>query len=48
MMMKKIAVTMALAVLAAASALAQHIVITPSGARPTIRGPERAYTGTAG
>ena len=46
-MMKKIAVTMALAVLAAASALAQHLVITPSGARPTIRGPERAYTGTA-
>ena len=45
--MKKIAVTMALAVLAAASALAQHLVITPSGARPTIRGPERAYTGTA-
>lgn len=36
-----------LAVLAAASALAQQIVITPSGARPTIRGPAQAYTGTA-
>jgi quercetin dioxygenase-like cupin family protein len=38
---------MALAFLAATSAPAQHIVITPSGSRPTIPGPARAYTGTA-
>ena len=45
--MKKIALTVGLAVLAAASALAQHIVITPSGTRPTIYGPAQAYTGRA-
>jgi len=47
-MRTKVLVTMALVALAAAaSALEQHIVITPSGARPTIRGPAQAYTGTA-
>ena len=45
--MKRIVVTAAVAVSAAASALAQHIVITPSGSRPTIHGPAQAYTGTA-
>jgi len=46
--MKRIAITVGLAVLVAASALAQqHIVITPSGARPTIYGPAQAYTGRA-
>jgi len=45
--MKKIATMAGLAVLAAASALAQHIVITPSGTHPTIYGPARAYTGKA-
>jgi quercetin dioxygenase-like cupin family protein len=46
-MMKRIMMTVGFAVFATASALAQHIVITPSGARPTIRGPAQAYTGTA-
>jgi quercetin dioxygenase-like cupin family protein len=47
--MKKIvaAVTVALALVAAASALAQKIVVTSSGARPTTRGPAQAYTGNA-
>jgi quercetin dioxygenase-like cupin family protein len=46
-MMKRIAMMMGLLALAAASALAQQIVITPSGARPSIYGPAQAYTGTA-
>jgi len=45
--MKLWTTAMALAVLLTASAVAQHIEITASGTRPTIRGPERAYTGTA-
>jgi quercetin dioxygenase-like cupin family protein len=45
--MKKIALAVVLATLAAASAAAQRIVITPSGSRPTIHGPAQAYTGTA-
>jgi quercetin dioxygenase-like cupin family protein len=45
--MKAVSVAIALTVLAAATALAERITITPSGARPTIRGPEQAYTGTA-
>lgn len=45
--MKRLATAFALTALATASALAQRIVITPSGARPTIRGPAQAYTGTA-
>ena len=45
--MKTILITLALAVAAAASALAQQIVITPSDARSTIPGPAQAYTGTA-
>jgi quercetin dioxygenase-like cupin family protein len=45
--MKRVAAAIALTALATASALAQHIVITPSGARPTIHGPAQAYTGTA-
>ena len=46
-MMKQLTMTLSLAILFVASADAQRIEITPSGARPTIRGPERAYTGTA-
>jgi quercetin dioxygenase-like cupin family protein len=38
---------LALATLGAVSALAEQITITPSGTRPTIRGPAQAYTGTA-
>ena len=44
---KRIVTALALTVLIAASALAQRIVITPSGSRPTIHGPPQAYTGTA-
>ncbi|MEO8466429.1 MAG: cupin domain-containing protein [Gammaproteobacteria bacterium] len=46
-MKTKALVTTVFALLAAASAFAQHIVITPGGSRPTIRGPAQAYTGTA-
>lgn len=45
--MKKIVLAVVLVALAAASAAAERIVITPSGSRPTIHGPARAYTGTA-
>lgn len=41
------AIVMTLALAAAASALAQQIVITPGDARETLPGPARAYTGTA-
>jgi len=44
---KGVATAIALMAFATTSALAQHIVITPSGARPTIHGPAQAYTGTA-
>lgn len=45
--MKRLAAALALTALTAASAPEQHIVITPSGARPTIHGPAQAYTGAA-
>lgn len=45
--MKRIALAVVLVALAAASAAAERIVITPSGSRPTIHGPAQAYTGTA-
>jgi quercetin dioxygenase-like cupin family protein len=45
--MKKLTVVPLLAVVFAASVVAQNIEITPSGARATIRGPEQAYTGAA-
>jgi quercetin dioxygenase-like cupin family protein len=45
--MKRLTATLSLVTLAAATALAQDIEITSAGARTTIRGPERAYTGAA-
>jgi quercetin dioxygenase-like cupin family protein len=45
--MKRSMAILSLAALSAASALAQHIEITRNGTRPTIHGPESAYTGRA-
>jgi quercetin dioxygenase-like cupin family protein len=45
--MKRSTVILSLAALFTASAFAQHIEITRNGTRPTIHGPESAYTGRA-
>jgi quercetin dioxygenase-like cupin family protein len=45
--MKRIAVIVSVAALSVATGAAQQIEITRTGARGTIRGPERAYTGAA-
>jgi quercetin dioxygenase-like cupin family protein len=45
--MKKLIAIAAVAALSAATVAAQQIEITRNGARATIRGPERAYTGAA-
>jgi len=46
-MVKALRLAFALAILAAVPAPAEEITITPSGARSSIPGPARAYTGTA-
>ena len=46
-MVKALRVAFGLAILAAVPAPAEQITITPSGARSSIPGPARAYTGTA-
>ncbi len=45
--MRRLTATLSLVTLAAATAVAQNIEITSAGARTTMRGPERAYTGAA-
>jgi quercetin dioxygenase-like cupin family protein len=45
--MRHATVVLALAALSAASAFAQHLEVTRNGTRPTIHGPDSAYTGRA-
>ena len=45
--MKKLAAIVSVAALSVATGAAQQLEITRNGARDTIRGPERAYTGAA-
>ena len=45
--MRRAAVILSLAALSATSGFAQHIEVTRNGTRPTILGPDSAYTGRA-
>ena len=45
--MRRAAVVLSLAALSATSGFAQHIDVTRNGTRPTILGPDSAYTGRA-
>ena len=45
--MRHATIVLSLAALSTASALAQHLEVTRNGTRPTILGPDSAYTGRA-